>query len=914
MAIPQTASQAKTAAQSHGLEVPVCPGHGQTAKRTVSKTPSNNGRAFYSCAFRPSSCDYFQWEDKLAGYQADGVTKGSADTSSASEAGTPLESKAAISTNKIAQASPAPAPFGATPAQPIASGSGSNHPRPESREVATVGSGSNPTTSSSLAADAHQITPTESSTTSTSRTTRSWNSARQRLLAQKKIRPGNAVKNENNSVKDENTSPASATISPVSTPTAPVPVPSPPVSTPAAPVSQANPDIPTSTSPASMATPTQSTPRISSAMPARAPSSPLTPPPDDPPNFASSLPISAPATATVQAQSNTSSETAASHLDPESTTVAPLTNAVTTTASAPSMTVQQLSEAFGEVASRWAASQSKSQPTQAASGSKRPAQADNLSDPEITFLGERGPDSHRDKRQRTQQDDTQERQEAQRRLDGTARAADINSDHLPVALTNPTVWRYLSEGGANVVFVYTGTDPVFLGKVLRIRKQSAFASREEQSTNDYWHDWLLPDVFEAVSPGARGFLPAIWRVKVRPEWIETLDFLTWTARPEARRVTGAHLEPESLVVVTENVIGGKAQLAIELKPKAGYVPVPHGLDPRYAEIKTSVCKYCMKRTSQLPPGKACRYAFCPVDLYSNQFSARFRALDCLTESWKAGTAGNNMRVFVDGELLKPDDPPRYNLDYRDPASLTTLLHDALSDSQILDVLAETQKRFDLVDIQAIGCIVGPHSNRPDQPFDLVNHRAQTEEITKVCQNRFRRDATGQYVSPHMLRESEDLRSLCVGISLAAIVRDCSIILRWNLAELAGRVPQSAATVQLVDLDLKPMANLNKWWKQDQDLCKAIRNRALAIPCGAGGSRGYSGRSLVFPRYVRPDLKEAGRVAALNTELLRSRTELEKSKKDSVTHRNEATQLRERNAQVERALNRMRRELDSIGYM
>lgn len=60
MAIPQTASQAKTAAQSHGLEVPVCPGHGQTAKRTVSKTPSNNGRAFYSCAFRPSSCDYFR--------------------------------------------------------------------------------------------------------------------------------------------------------------------------------------------------------------------------------------------------------------------------------------------------------------------------------------------------------------------------------------------------------------------------------------------------------------------------------------------------------------------------------------------------------------------------------------------------------------------------------------------------------------------------------------------------------------------------------------------------------------------------------------------------------------------------------------------------------------------------------------
>jgi inositol-pentakisphosphate 2-kinase len=667
-----------------------------------------------------------------------------------------------------------------------------------------------------------------------------------------------------------------------------------------------------------MATSTQSTPLTSSAMPARAPSSPLTPPPDDPPNIASSLPTSAPATATVQAQSNASSETAASHLDPESIAIAPLTNEVTTIASAPTMTVQQLSEAFGEFASRWAASQSTStsQSTQAASGSKRPAQADNLSEPEITFLGERGPDSHRDKRQRTQQEDTQERQDAQRRLDGTARAADINSDHLPVALTNPTVWRYLSEGGANVVFVYTGTDPVFLGKALRIRKQSAFASREEQSTNDYWHDWLLPDVFEAVSPGARGFLPAIWRVKTRPEWIKTLDTLTWTARPEARRVTGAHLESErekSLVVVTDNLIGGKAQLAIELKPKAGYVPVPHGLDPRYAEIKTSVCKYCMKRTSQLPPGKACRYAFCPVDLYSNQFSARFRALDCLTESWKAGTAGNNMRVFVDGELLKPDDPPRYNLDYRDPASLTTLLHDALSDSQILDILAETQKRFDLVDIQAIGCIVGPHSNRPDQPFDLVNHRAQTEEITKVCQNRFRRDATGQYVSPHMLREAEDLRSLCVGISLAAIVRDCSIILRWNVADLMGRVPQSAATVQLVDLDLKPMANLNKWWKQDQDLCKAIRNRALAIPCGAGGTRGYSGRSLVFPRYVRPDLKEAGRVAALNTELLRFRTELEKSKKDSVTHRNEATRLRERNAQVERALNRMRRELDSIGY-
>ena len=41
---------------------------------------------------------------------------------------------------------------------------------------------------------------------------------------------------------------------------------------------------------------------------------------------------------------------------------------------------------------------------------------------------------------------------------------------ISVTDTSPQDWKYISEGGATIVFSYTGDNPLFNGTVLRLRK------------------------------------------------------------------------------------------------------------------------------------------------------------------------------------------------------------------------------------------------------------------------------------------------------------------------------------------------------------------------------------------------------------------------------------------------------------
>ena len=469
--------------------------------------------------------------------------------------------------------------------------------------------------------------------------------------------------------------------------------------------------------------------------------------------------------------------------------------------------------------------------------------------------------------------------------------------------TRPEEWKYLSEGGANVVYVYRGWREAFKDKALRIKKRapgigSSVSRRQSTTPNDYWQEKMLPHVLQHADRDARGLLPTRKKMHVNRLWIRAMNDQSKKDRP-AHRLQSEYADLEncdqdSLVVLTDDLIGGAGHIAIEIKPKAGFVPSMEGLDPKYVPIKIKACKYCMKRCVTNGQGDI-GYGFCPIDLFSKDYAPRSRALQCLAEAWNLGDAGNNMKVFVDGEIVHSatEAKPNANLgDYRDPLALARLVNNALSSSGVLDTLLYLQKLFDRNDIQELARLASPESYVTQKPF---SEQLCIEPYATECANIGYRRSSGD-PDPLTRQRQVDVRYACMAYAIAAIFKDCSVMLRWPIDQLSA-VAEQPCIVKLVDLDLKPMKNLNKWWQQDRDLCSIIQQRGMTVACGAGGIQGSDYQIFRFPTTWKPAWeavpKRPQRSRINETEVATARL-LAKAQSDN-------TILRERTARLERAL-------------
>lgn len=136
--------------------------------------------------------------------------------------------------------------------------------------------------------------------------------------------------------------------------------------------------------------------------------------------------------------------------------------------------------------------------------------------------------------------------------------------------TDPSNWKYVSEGGATVVFSYAGPPhPKFDGTVLRLRKIPATVSRLKnhvQSDYDSERDDLAVEYqnkcIERLIPPQ--YLPRLETVVLDRAWLEALVALHDSVRPEERREKGGiDLESKGGVLATD-LVGGN-WLAVEIK-------------------------------------------------------------------------------------------------------------------------------------------------------------------------------------------------------------------------------------------------------------------------------------------------------------------------------------------------------------
>ena len=138
--------------------------------------------------------------------------------------------------------------------------------------------------------------------------------------------------------------------------------------------------------------------------------------------------------------------------------------------------------------------------------------------------------------------------------------------------TNPSNWKYVSEGGATIVFSYAGPPhPKFDGTILRLRKiipatvsrpkKYAQSDSSESEGDDPTIEYQSKCIERLIPPQYR---PRLETIVLDRSWLEALVALHDSARPEERRKkSGIDLERKKGVLATD-LVGGN-WLAVEIK-------------------------------------------------------------------------------------------------------------------------------------------------------------------------------------------------------------------------------------------------------------------------------------------------------------------------------------------------------------
>jgi inositol-pentakisphosphate 2-kinase len=130
--------------------------------------------------------------------------------------------------------------------------------------------------------------------------------------------------------------------------------------------------------------------------------------------------------------------------------------------------------------------------------------------------------------------------------------------------TNPSHWKYVSEGGATIVFSYVGPPhPKFDGTILRLRKIPVTVTdmQPDNERDDPIIEYQSKCIERLIPPQ---YLPRLETIVLDRSWLEALVTLHDSARPELRREKdGINLERKKGVLATD-LVGGN-WLAVEIK-------------------------------------------------------------------------------------------------------------------------------------------------------------------------------------------------------------------------------------------------------------------------------------------------------------------------------------------------------------
>ncbi|GAA5879735.1 hypothetical protein JCM8547_004837 [Rhodosporidiobolus lusitaniae] len=360
----------------------------------------------------------------------------------------------------------------------------------------------------------------------------------------------------------------------------------------------------------------------------------------------------------------------------------------------------------------------------------------------------------------------------------------------PLSSTSPLDWRYVAEGGANLVLSFCSQpDSPYAGHALRLRK------RKKRSCGRDEHDEVPAEVdvefgrivVEPLSGQAQ--LPETVQVELGRAWLEQL-----VERMKQEGVRPAEREEEDEVdldakngVVVEDLISGEGVPAIEIKPKWGFLPSPAHLSPSTVPLKTMYCRFCMHRyykrvlsSASSPEDRSTALAahegeYCPLDLYSSDSEQVERAL--------------RLRSTVDA-------------------------HDIEGLAALLKLKTGVDITFALADLSRLG----PQPSMQEWRDWMEQFRSLFPSFPSSS------SSTPNIAAAQQVFLSGNPRFAIFAYLLSATFKDCSLIVRLPLSPpplSSSSLPtgsfstaQPLPSVKAIDLDPKPIIRLAKYWRMD----------------------------------------------------------------------------------------------------
>lgn len=147
------------------------------------------------------------------------------------------------------------------------------------------------------------------------------------------------------------------------------------------------------------------------------------------------------------------------------------------------------------------------------------------------------------------------------------------TEQLNASITSPSNWRYVSEGGATIVFSYRGPEnPHFSDTVLRLRKIAIGHSGSQDGGDHTEVDEVDPSVAFQERVISRlldpKFLPRLQTVLVEPTWLEALRTASEHFRPSERKLKDTIDVRRCKAVLATDLIGTMTR-ACEIKVRIG---------------------------------------------------------------------------------------------------------------------------------------------------------------------------------------------------------------------------------------------------------------------------------------------------------------------------------------------------------
>lgn len=125
--------------------------------------------------------------------------------------------------------------------------------------------------------------------------------------------------------------------------------------------------------------------------------------------------------------------------------------------------------------------------------------------------------------------------------------------------TSPTDWKYISEGGATVVFSYRGpSHPILTGNVLRLRKASRQVGGTPIDNDVPFQQKIISRLVDSI------YLVHLQTVPLEAHWVEAFSRHHESSRPLERRGTGMIDTSRCTAVLASDLVGG-IPCAVEVK-------------------------------------------------------------------------------------------------------------------------------------------------------------------------------------------------------------------------------------------------------------------------------------------------------------------------------------------------------------